>query len=91
MKKDGRRRRKTEEGGVEKGVQRGPSGVGMANGGAVRPTQTGRRFKTLRAAYSLFPFFLLSSRPHRSHLPSSGLCNTLAFTSKRPVHVFTHT
>lgn len=88
MEEEGERRKKV----VWRRVFReGPSGVGMANGGAVRPTQTGRRFKTLRAAYSLFPFFLLSSRPRRSHLPSSGLCNTLAFTSKRPVHVFTHT
>lgn len=75
-----------EESDAKKGVQRAVFKVELV-WRTVRPTQTGPRLKTLRAAYSLFSFFLLPSRPRHSHLPSSGPCNTLAFTSKRPVHV----
>lgn len=59
-----------------------PGGPGMANGGAVRPTQTGPRFKAPGPArYISFRLFL-----GYDHLPSSRPCNTLAFTTKRHRH-----
>lgn len=65
----------------------GPGGPGMANGGAVRPTQTGPRFKAPGPArYISFRLFL-----GYDHLPSSRPCNTFAFTTKRHRHARTGT
>lgn len=64
-----------------------PDGPGMANGGAVRPTQTGPRFKAPGSGryISFHPFLSYD------HLPSSRPCNTIAFTTKRHRHARTGT